>query len=236
MSGLPFVYLNAAMSADGKLAPATRNYTPFGSKRDAALLYSLRAEADAVMCGARTIDLGPVTLGNGGGRYRERRRRRGLADYPLRVIVSGSGSVSPTAEIFKHRFSPIIVLTTRRAGQARLGRLRRLADHVHICGESEIDFAVALRWLRARWKVRRLLSEGGGQLNGALLRAGLVHRVHVTVCPIIIGGRAAPTLADGPGAAGLGDAVRLQLHSRRRIGAEMFLCFRVLPKTSLRGG
>ena len=223
---LPFVFLNAAMSADGKLAPATRQFAPFGSPRDEAQLYNLRARADAVLCGARTVDLQPATLGAGGTKYRRLRLRRGLAEYNLRVIVSGSGSVNPEAEIFRHRFSPIIVLTTQRVGRARLDRLRQVADHVEICGRRELDWAAALRWLRREWGVERLLCEGGGELNGALLRAGLVNEIYVTVCPMIFGGRHAPTLADGEGVLRLAEAVPLELKSSRRVGDEMFLCYR----------
>jgi 2,5-diamino-6-(ribosylamino)-4(3H)-pyrimidinone 5'-phosphate reductase len=227
--GRPFVFLNAALSADGKLAPATRRFQPFSSPRDQRLLYQLRATADAVMCGARTLDRQRIKLGPGGAKYRRLRLRRGLAEYNLRVVVSGAGSIRPQAEIFKHRSSPIIVLTTRRASPARLRRLRRVADEVRICGKGAIDFAAALRWLRKKWGVRRLLCEGGGELNGALFQAGLVDEVHLTLCPAIFGGRTAPTLADFEGASRLAEARRLELASARRCGEELFLCYRVSP-------
>src|SRR5579871_3610700 len=108
---LPFVFMNVAMTADGKLAPASRHFIPFGSKRDQEHLLELRATADAVMSGARTVDLSPVKLSSGGARYRRLRLRRGLSEQPLRIVVSGSGTLDPKAEIFKHRFSPIILLT-----------------------------------------------------------------------------------------------------------------------------
>src|SRR2546426_3821264 len=52
-SALPFVFLNAAMTADGKIAPGNRAFFPFGSERDQELLLELRAQADAVMAGGR---------------------------------------------------------------------------------------------------------------------------------------------------------------------------------------
>src|SRR5437763_11933142 len=66
---LPFVFVNVAMTADGKIAPANRHFEPFSSRRDRLLMYELRSYADAVMSGARTIDLNPVKLGNGGELY-----------------------------------------------------------------------------------------------------------------------------------------------------------------------
>jgi len=224
---LPFVLINVAMTADGKLATANRAVSSFSSPRDQELLLSLRATADAVLSGARTVDLNPVSLGPGPARYRTLRRRHGLTEYNLRIIASGSGSVNPDAVIFRHKFSPIIILTTRSAGEARLKRLRAVADAVKICGEKELNFRPALRWLRQKWGVKRLLCEGGGELNDALFRAGVVDEVHVTICPKIFGGRGAPTLADGSGAGTLARAAQLTVRSAGRHAGEMFLVYRV---------
>ncbi len=227
---LPFVYLNVATTADGKLAPADRRFVTFSSRRDQRLLLELRARADAVMAGARTVDLVPVNLGPGPAKYRRLRLRNGLAEYNLRVVVSGSGSLNPQAELFRRRFSPIIVLTSGRAPEAKLRRLRRVADEVAVFGKQELDFIEALTWLRQKWKVRRLLCEGGGELNAALFRAGLVDEVFQTICPLVFGGRNAPTMADGQGARRLSRATQLRLKSRRRIGSEMFLVYRAQKK------
>jgi riboflavin-specific deaminase-like protein len=224
---LPFVFLNVATTADGKLAPANRRFIPFGSRRDQQHLLELRATADAVMSGARTVDRAPVRLGTGGAKYRRLRLRRGLREQHLRIVVTGGGSLNPRAEIFKHRFSPIIILTTARAPAQRLRRLRALADEVKICGARELDFAFALRWVRRTWGVKRLLCEGGGEVNAALLEAGLVHEIHVTLCPFIMGGRDAPTLADGRGFRRLAAAAQLDAVSSERIGDELFLVYRV---------
>src|SRR5439155_6597382 len=81
---------------------------------------------------------------------------------------------------------------------------------------------------RGKWNVRRLLCEGGGELNGALFRAGLVNELHLTICPKIFGGRDAPTIADGKGVLHLADTTRLKLKSMKRAGDELFLVYDVL--------
>jgi riboflavin-specific deaminase-like protein len=226
----PFVLINMAMTADGKIATANRRVSSFGSPRDQDHLLQLRATADAVMAGARTADLNAINMGPGPAKYRRLRLRRGLAEFNLRIIVSRSGTVDPAAEVFKHRFSPIIILTTHLATAARLKALRAVATEVKLCGAKEIDFPRALRWLRAKWGVKRLLCEGGAVLNEALFRAGIVNQLNLTVCPRIFGGRAAPTIADGVGAGSLARAAQLELESARRQGDEMFLVYRVLKK------
>lgn len=223
----PFVFLNVAMTADGKLAPPDRRFVPFSSRRDQQLLHELRTRADAVMAGARTVDSASVTMGPGGKKYREQRLQNGRAEYNLRVVVSGSGSISPRAEIFRHKFSPLIILVTQRASNARIQRLEKLGAIVHVSGKTEIDFRAALEWLRREWKVKRLLCEGGGEINDALLRSDLVDEIYLTLCPKIFGGRTAPTMADGAGAPSLAAATKLKLKSQRRVGDELFLCYAV---------
>jgi 2,5-diamino-6-(ribosylamino)-4(3H)-pyrimidinone 5'-phosphate reductase len=223
---LPFVLLNLAMSADGKIATANRAVSSFSSKRDQEHMLELRATADAVMSGARTVDLNPVTLGPGTERYRRQRLRAGLAEYNLRVIVSGSGSIDPDATIFKKRFSPIVILTTERISAKRLGVLQRLADDIKTFGKTELDFHAAFIWLRKKWRVKRLLCEGGGELDGALFQADLVDEIHLTLCPTLIGGRDAPTIADGKDPLKLADAKQFKLVSMKRHGDEAFLVYR----------
>jgi len=222
---LPCVISNMAMTADGKIATANRAFSTFGSPHDRAQLLALRATADAVMAGARTVDLNHVNLGPGPAKYRRLRKKRGLAEFNLRIIVSRSGTVSPDAEVFKRRFSPIIVLTTRRAGKRRLEALRAVTSEVRICGATEIDFRRALRWLNRAWGVKRLVCEGGGELNDALFRAGVVGELHLTICPLIFGGSEAPTIAEGAGVGKLAAAIPLVLKSARRVGPELFLVY-----------
>ncbi|HEX5219355.1 MAG TPA: dihydrofolate reductase family protein [Verrucomicrobiae bacterium] len=254
---LPFVFSNFAITADGKIAFANRQFVPFAGKRDQEHLLELRATADAVMSGARTVDLSSATLGPGGAKYRRQRIARGLSEFNLRIIVSGSGSIDPNARIFKYRpatlsptggegrgegalrfkeragvrgqasgnASQIIVLTTARASAKTRQRLEQLGAIVKICGRKEINFRTAFRWLRQEWKVKRLLCEGGGELHDAIIRAGLLNELHLTISPKIFGGRNAPTLADGTGFAKLADAAQFKLKSAKRIGDEMFLVY-----------
>ena len=226
---LPFVYLNVALTADGKLAPANRHFVPFGSKRDHDLLLLLRSRCDAILAGARTVDSVPVTMGPGQKKYRDLRIRNGLSPYNLRVIVSGSASINPAAEIFRHRFSPIVILVTERAPKVRKARLEKLGALVKVCGEKRIDFPFALRWLRKEWGVKRLLCEGGGEINAALLQEGLISEIYVTLCPLVFGGRHAPTLADGTGVRKLADSRRLRLKAAQRVGDELYLVYTVQP-------
>jgi len=53
----------------------------------------------------------------------------------------------------------------------------------------------------------------------------VVDEIYVTLCPLILGGRCAPTLADGEGSKKLSEAITLSIKSRKRIGDELFLVY-----------
>ena len=222
----PFVLVNMAITADGKIATANRTVSSFGSRRDHEHLLELRATADAVMSGARTVDSAKISMGTGGAKFQKQRLKLGLAEYNLRIIVSGSGTIDPRAEVFKHHFSPIIVLATQRMSASSRRLLHDLGVEIKICGKREINFHSALRWLHEKWGVKRLLCEGGGDLNDAMFRAGLVDELHLTVCPKVFGGHNAPTIAEGTGFGKLSLAAPFQLKSLQRGGNELFLVFR----------
>ena len=226
IKNLPFVFSNFAMTADGKIAFANHSFVPFGSKHDRERMMELRAAADAIICGAGTIKETNAVLGTGGKKFERLRLKNGLAKELLRIIVSGEGSISPKAKIFRSGSSPVIVLATARIPKKRLNRLRAVAE-VKIFGRQKINLFAALCWLRQKRNVKRLLCEGGGELHGALIRANLVAELHLTICPKIFGGKNAPTIADENGFLRLNEATQLRLKSIRRIGDELFLVFAV---------
>lgn len=221
-----------AMSADGKVATANRAVHTFGSPRDGRHLHELRASSDAILCGARTVEETGATLGNGGRRWDAWRLRHGRSPRPVRVVVSGSASISPTAAIWKDRSAPIIAWVTEAAPVARVRALASLADVIWTSPGTTLDVLAGLRWLQAEYGVRDALLEGGGSLNEAFARAGAIDELHLTWCPLLMGGAHAPTTFDGQGWDHLADAPRFHLHAMRRHANECFLVYRPVRETN----
>ena len=194
----PVVAGHLAITADGKIS--TRRLTPsrFTSAADKRLLQEMRAGADAVMVGRGTLMADAMSLGLSAADLREARIARGRPPVPLRVVISNSGKLDPCAKAFSYRDSRLIIFSTTRMPESLQPRILRHAD-LYLFPESGVDIREALRILREDFGVRRLVCEGGGTVLRSLAELDLIDEIHLTVAPVIFGGRLAPTLTGLPG-------------------------------------
>src|SRR5262249_60354383 len=95
------------------------------------------------------------------------------------------------------------------APAARLGASAATGATIVPCRTRDggVDLGTLLTELFAR-EVRAVLVEGGGEVHGAFLDAGLVDRVAMFAAPLLIGGRGATPVVGGSGR-GLKSAGRL---------------------------
>jgi len=91
---------------------------------------------------------------------------------------------------------PILVILTEQVPDSHLAGLRGEGISYIFAGQSEIDLAGALETLNRELGIERLMLEGGGGANGALLRAGLVDEISLAVCPVVDGSAGAPIVFD----------------------------------------
>jgi riboflavin biosynthesis pyrimidine reductase len=89
---------------------------------------------------------------------------------------------------------PLVVVLTEQVSAAQLAGLRADGVSYFFAGKSELDLHLALETLNRKLGVKRLLLEGGGITNGALLRAGLVDEVSLLIAPFVDGAPGAPAL------------------------------------------
>jgi riboflavin-specific deaminase-like protein len=223
MKTRPYISINMVMSLDGKISTVSREPAKFSSPLDKELLLELRARADAVMAGARTVATNTMSMGITRARLRRDRLRRGKPPHPLRVIVSGTlASLRPGLKVFGKKVSPVLIFCSERAPAARRKLYGSLAT-VIVCGRNAVDLRRMCAILRRDFGVRHLHGEGGAELNGGLLDAGLVDELDLTIAGVYFGGAGALTLFGGRGVASIRKAVRLKLVSMRRRGNEVFL-------------
>ena len=153
---------------------------------------------------APSVDHTEPAAGDGGERVGDRYLPSEVAEVEGRrwlVVVDGRGRVRWQ---FKEWPDPawagwhVLVLTSRAVSPAHLAWLRAERIPYFVAGDGPVDLPGAMQLLADELGIRTLVATGGGRLNGALLRAGLVDEVDVEFLPAVIGGRGTPSLFDAP--------------------------------------
>ncbi len=212
----PHVTLKCAMTLDGKIAAFDRSARWITG--DAARLeaHRLRSQSDAVMVGIGTVlaDDPALTVRLDPPWPRE----------PLRIVVD-SGARLPLAARLIDSGTPAraVVAVADEAPAERLARLEARGVTVLSCKsrDGRVDPADLCARLFAL-DVTGVLLEGGSELNGAFIEAGLVDRVAIFVAPLLIGGATAPTAVGGHGRL-LSEAIRLQSLEARPVGPDWLI-------------
>jgi 2,5-diamino-6-(ribosylamino)-4(3H)-pyrimidinone 5'-phosphate reductase len=208
------------MSADGKISTYRREKFSLGSKGDRHLMDVLRARADAVIVGSRTVALDGWAIRVRDADIRRKRVDRGRPAHPLNVVLTTRLDLPSNCQFFEHPRTKKLIVTTSLAPTSRIRRFEKLAE-VAVLRSKAIRPAKVLEELQKRG-CRNVLLEGGGELDFSFLKENLVDEIYITITPRILGGREAPTPADGAGF--LKDKqLRLELVSCRRRGDEVFL-------------
>jgi 2,5-diamino-6-(ribosylamino)-4(3H)-pyrimidinone 5'-phosphate reductase len=217
----PFVIINSAMSADGKISTVARKQVRISGKEDLRRVDALKARADAIMVGVGTVLADDPKLTIKSYSLKRERVNQGRNENPLRIVVDSNARTPATAAILGPN---ALVAVARQAAPRKVAELSAKAEILEV-GENKVDLAALLAILKDRG-VNSVLVEGGATLNFALLRLGLVDEIYTYVGNIIIGGSSAPTLADGDGLTS--DFVKLKLRQICQVGEGVLIMWKVL--------
>ncbi|HEU4636327.1 MAG TPA: dihydrofolate reductase family protein, partial [Edaphobacter sp.] len=186
----PFVTLKAALSADGKLAPAASSRTtnePFWLTGTEARqnVQQLRHASDAILTGIGTVLADDPQLTDRSGIPRRRPLLRVVLDSYLRTRVS--------CKLVSSAKNDLLIFAGRSAPQDKLNALRSAGAEVEMIAEE--NGRLSLPYILSRLGERQILSlllEGGSRLNGAFLRHRLVDKVILFHSPGTLGDQAIP--------------------------------------------
>ncbi len=201
----PFVIANFVSTLDGVVSYKIKGHaggsTVSGSNTaDGFIMGLLRASADAVIVGSGTVhDTSPEALWTPEYTYPDAKLLFGeyrvdvlhKPEYPILVVVSGSGRLELERAIFRMPGMRTAVITTSTGRDALVaaGAIALPSVQIHAldakCGT--LDPMAMLRLLYAELGVRRLLHEGGPTLFGQFLGAKVVDELFLTLSPQIAG-------------------------------------------------
>ncbi|MFI5052728.1 MAG: bifunctional diaminohydroxyphosphoribosylaminopyrimidine deaminase/5-amino-6-(5-phosphoribosylamino)uracil reductase RibD [Acidimicrobiia bacterium] len=222
--GRSFTVVKTALSLDGRTAARDGSSRWITGPQARADVHRLRADSQAVVVGSGTA----------------------LADHPsltardveppvereaLRVVLDARGRVPAVGPLFETGQVPTLVITTEAASpEAQRAWMTSGAEVLIVppapngCG---VDLHASLEVL-AELGVLQALVEGGAQLAGALVEAGLADRLVTYIAPVLLGREGRPAF-DVAGPATLADAARLQLVDAVRLGHDVRLDYEPEP-------
>jgi riboflavin biosynthesis pyrimidine reductase len=182
----PWVLANMVGSLDGSAAVAGR-VGVLSTPADAQLFRELRSVADVVLVGAETVRrerYGPVRLSEA---LQNDRIRDGRAALPPIAVVSRAAVFDWSIPLFADSDPAVrpLLITCAAAEPALLDDAAQHTDVV-MAGDASVDLADALRRLYDRG-AGIVLCEGGPTLLGALVAAGLLDELCLTITPVMGG-------------------------------------------------
>ena len=217
------VVVNAAMSADGKISTREREQVAISGPEDFDRVDELRASSDAVMVGVGTVLADDPSLTVENPDRRRRREERDDPANPARVVADSRMRTPADARVLDDAATTYL-LTSEAAPPDFVAEIEDTGTEVVTAGENRVDLAAGLDALEDRG-VDRLMVEGGGELIFSLFRAELVDELSTFVGPSVVGGRNAPTLADGDGF--IGEFADLRLDGIERLDDGVLLSWTV---------
>jgi 5-amino-6-(5-phosphoribosylamino)uracil reductase len=208
MTERPYVVISCAVSLDGYLDDASDARLVLSNDEDFDHVDEVRAGVDAILVGANTVRRDNPRLLIRAPHRRAARRSRGLPEHPLKVTITSTGDLDPSARFFAEGSSPRLVYTSGTAAGPLRKRLAGKATVVDADG-----LAALLGDLAARG-VGRLLVEGGGTILTQLLAGGLADEMRLAIAPLLVGDSAAPRFVHD----GQFGAARMSLAEVRQLG------------------
>jgi len=206
----PYVIIVSEVSVDGKLTlyrgASSKELMTLMDEEAYRYLHEIRAKVDGIMVGCETVrtDNPSLTVRYVSGKN------------PTRIIPCSTANVPLDANIFS-KDAPTIIVSTKRAPQERIEKIRELGAEVWIVGEDLVDFDALMPMLVERG-IKSLMVEGGASINWEFIKRGFVDEIRLIHLPVIVGGENVPTLVGGEGFKKLRNLMHLRLRAHFKRG------------------
>ena len=222
-----------AMSADGKIADRSGHAARFGSPTDQARLQAHIAEMDGVILGARTLRAYGSSVVVRDPKLLALRQSQGRSPQPVQIVCSASGNLAAQWRFFRQDFPRWLI--TQAQAQEQWWLRADVFERILVAPLGTIapdNPTPTFNWPQlgeALWDLglRSIGILGGGTLMASCLHQGTIDDLHLTICPLLLGGNQAPSPVANPGFLEA-QAPNLHLCQWEVIDQEVFLHYRVM--------
>jgi 2,5-diamino-6-(ribosylamino)-4(3H)-pyrimidinone 5'-phosphate reductase len=210
----PYVICHMCTSVDGRIIGQRWGKLP-GYKHESELFERTAASfgIGAWLVGTTTMDEFDGRKGKLPRAKHDVGRRDHIANPDTKTL--GIGADAKGVLRFQHNEvggDHVVLLVTNQVSNDYLAHLQAAGVSYLFCGKQRIDLPMALRKLGRAFHLRKLMLQGGGKFNGAMLQARLVDEIsHITV-PVADGGEGVATMFDGHASAQAAAKLRLFFH------------------------
>ncbi len=211
--GLPKVVVHTMASIDGRITTARGTFPDWGRLVPGVMeIYYAESDniaADVLLTGRKTVKVANKRMPKSWPEGERSRKLLVVPDSRGRTRWSDSWRDCP-------HWKKLIVLVSKKTPKKYLKKLKKKGIEYISAGKDHVDLREALKKLAEKYNVIKVECQGGGELNGVLLREKLVDEISVVVAPLVVGGTA-PSLFDGPKLGGLNDVTTLRLREAKHL-------------------
>ena len=226
-TGLPYVVMKYAMTADGKIATKTGASKWISGEEARSLVHEMRHDYMAIMAGIGTVLADDPMLNV---------RLEGKKS-PVRIICDSMLRIPLDSQICQTagRYRTIVAYAGEKGNAIYLEEKKRSLEKLGVVllrvpsEKGEINLQLLMRKL-GELGIDSVLIEGGGTLNEDALQSGIVNEVKAFIAPKIFGGRGGKTPVEGFGIEKVDDAIKLQLMRISQVGEDILAEYKVLEE------
>lgn len=196
------IIINSAMTVDGKISTISGD-SKISSKEDLVRLHKLRSKVDAIMVGINTVIIDNPMLNVRINNIKKK--------FPSRIIIDSTGKIPLNSKILKSASKiNTIIIVTKEADKDIINKINSFGAKVLVIGSKSVNLPKLFNVLY-EMGYKKILVEGGGELNWSCITSGLVTDLILTISPKIIGGKKATTLVEGSGYSKISNGINLRL-------------------------
>lgn len=205
----PYILMKSAVSLDGKIATEYGDSKWISNEKSRKFVHKLRTKFDAILVGTNTVLKDNPNLSS-----------HGYDKNPVRIVLDEQLKIPSNYNVIDGRI-PTIILYDEKVKKIPTYFKKTMIKLIAInFKKAKKDFNIVIEKLN-KMALKRILIEGGGEINASVLKTGKVDEILLFIAPIIVGGRNSKTFVEGKGVKFIKDSLKFNKLKIKRFGNDM---------------